>query len=322
MMMIAVVWLWAGVQVAQATLLEDLTLTQKIVLTLANSLSPDYQSTPNDMSRLMERVAEGEIFVDEEGEAGQGTGTFAYPFQTGIGGEVRSGYLRIASPHRHPELETEQGWRALAEETGTGAKVWFRKVETPAVTYNEVEASLAQGAFVLTVSERRPVEESPAEARTAILKRFDVLLENARRYGLLSDITVELVDGDSDEKGIALSNNDLVNIRGRDTQETSARFRICATDSSGRPLPNVDYYSIQLKGFLARHASVRGAIFNAEKNRYEVHDPPSTGALVDLSFPALKDEEFARDLKQDSRMASDFGIVLEVEAAFKPEIKE
>lgn len=327
---IPAILLWcAGLRVltipsgVQARDLGDLNTTERIVLTLANSLSPDYQSTPDDMPKLMQMVDDGEIFVDEEEEdRGQGKGMYAYSFPLEVADFRGNGYFRIASQARYRSPEEEKGWRLLGEDDGTEAKVWFRTVRTPAVSYNEVEASLSKGNFVLTASLRRPPGESADDARTAILKRFRVLLENAKRYGILANVLIELVDeGDQDEQQ-PLEQNALLNIPGRESNETAVRFRIYAADHTGAPLSNVDYYTIELKGFLGSHAIIEGAAFNEAKKRYEIHDPPATGALVSLIFPSFSNTGFAKALEQDAVMDSGFGIVLEVDAEFKPERRD
>lgn len=308
---------------AEARDLGDLNLTERIILTLANSLSLEHQSTPDDMPRLRQMVDDGEIFVDEEEEErGQGKGMYAYSFPLEIADFRGNGYFRVASQARYRAPEEEKGWRLLGEDDGTEAKVWFRTVRTAAVSYNEVEASLSKGNFVLTVSLRRPPGESADEARTTVLKRFLVLLENAKRYGILANILIELVDGGDQEQHEPLEPNALLNVPGRESEETALRLRIYAADPTGAPLPNVDCYTIELKGFLGPYATLEGAAFNDAKKRYEVHDPPATGALVNLIFPSFNNTVFAKALEQDAAMDSGFGIVLEVDAEFKPERRE
>jgi hypothetical protein len=307
----------------QARELADLNLTERIILVLANSLSPDYQSEPDDMPKLMLMVEDGEIFLDEEEEEqGQGKGMYAYSFPREVADFVGSGYFRIASQARYRKPEEEKGWGLLGEDDATEAKVWFRRVRTDAISYNEVEASLSKGNFVLTVSQRCPPGESAEEARTTILKRFRVLLENAKRYGILADILIELVDEGDEEERKPLEQNALLNIPGGESAPTAARFRIYAADHTGAPLPNVDSYTIELKGFLGPHATLEGAAFNPAKKRYEIHDPPAAGALVTLIFPSFSNNAFAKALEQDAAMDSGFGIVLEVDAEFKPERRE
>lgn len=317
------VWALTPPSGVQARDLGDLNMTERIILTLANSLTPEFQSSPDDMPKLMQMVDDGEIFVDEEEEdRGQGKGMYAYSFPLEIADFRGNGYFRIASQARYRSPEEEKGWRLLGEDDGTEAKVWFRTVRTAAVSYNEVEASLSKGNFVLTASLRRPPGESADEARTAILKRFRVLLENARRYGILANILIELVDGGDQEQNEPLEQNALLNIPGRESDATAIRFRIYAADHTGAPLPNVDSYTIELGGFLGSHATLEGAAFNEAKKRYEIHDPPATGALVSLIFPSFSNKGFAKALEQDAAMDSGFGIVLEVEAEFKPERRE
>ncbi len=316
----AITTAWIAPSPLQARELEDLNLTERIILVLANSLSPDYQSGPEDMPGLMQMVEDGDIFVDEEEEeAGQGKGMYAYSYPLKIGDFRGSGYFRIASQARYRKPEEEEGWRSLGEDGGTGADVWFRTVRTGAVSYNEIQASLSKGNFVLTTSMRRPAGESASQSQEIILERFNVLLENARRYGILANIAIMLVGEDEEEDQEPLEENALLNIPGRDSQESAIRFRIHATDHKGTPLTNVNYYTIELKGFLASYARLQGAAYNEKKERYEIHDPPVSGAVVDVAFPALKNGAFAQALEQDATMSEGFGIVLEVDAEFKPE---
>ncbi len=299
--------------------IEDLNLTERIVLTLANSLEGDeYQYGPDDVSGLVEKA---EFLIDEEsGEKGEGKGVYAYSFRTQMGGFFGSGYLRIASPSRHVEPKAEEGWELLGEDSETGAGVWFRKIRrSEAIRYNEVQASSRKGNLVLTASLRRPPDETATEARRVILEYFGHLLSNATQYGILSRIVIELL---SEEKGQALPGGAVVNIRGSDADETAVRFRVYAADNKGEPLANVDYYAIKLKGALGKFARLEGAAFNQQKNQYEVHDPPKEGIEVGVVFPALNDKEFAGALEQDAKMRAGFGITLDVEATFKPEEKE
>ena len=317
------IWVLTAPSGVQARDLGDLNMTERIVMTLANSLSPDYQTSPDDMPKLMQMVEDGEIFVDEEEEEkGQGKGMYAYSFPLEVADFRGNGYFRIASQARYRAPEEEKGWRLLGEDSDAEAKVWFRTVRTAAVSYNEVEASLSRGNFVLTASLRRPPGESADEARTTILKRFRLLLENAKRYGILANVLIELVNGGGREEQEPLEQNALLNIPGGESNETAVRFRIYAADHTGAPLPNVDYYTVELKGFLSPYATIEGAAFNAAKKRYEVHDPPATGALVSLIFPSFSNKVFAKALDQDAAMDSGFGIVLEVDAEFKPERRE
>ena len=309
--------LLAPMSLARARGLEDLNLTERIVLVLANSLSPDYQSGPDDMPELMQMVEDGDIFVDEEEEeAGQGKGMYAYSYPMKIGDFRGSGYFRIASQARYRKPEEEEGWRSLAEDGGSGAKVWFRTIRTGAVSYNEVQASLSKGNFVLTTSMRRPAGESASQARGIILEQFNVLLENAKRYGILSNIVIEFA---KEEKAERLGYNDLLNILCRQSGATAVPFKVYAEDYKRNRLPNVDFYTIKVEGFLARHAKFEGASYNKEKERYEIHNAPVEGAQVVLILPPLRDGGFANDLEQNELLSSDYGITLEVDAVFKPE---
>jgi hypothetical protein len=303
-----IIWLFASVPAIEAREIEDLNLTERITLTLANSISERYQYGADDVGELMERA---DFYIDEE------EGIYSYSFRIRVDSFRGSGYHRISSLARYPKPKTEEGWRLLGEDPETRTKVWFREVRrSEADVYNEVQASLKSGNLALTVSLRRPAEEPPSQAQKVILERFRRLIDNAQRYGILSRIVIAMV---SREELRPLTDNALVNILGRRAEETRVRFRVYAVDYQGNRLANVEYYAFKLGGFLGRFARLEGAgvSFNAEKNQYEVHGLQE--AEVNLIFPAFKDKEFAKALEKDEKMQSDFGITLDVDVAFKPE---
>jgi hypothetical protein len=306
-----VVFVLAALPAFSAREMEDLNLTERIVLTLANSMSREYQYEPDDVSRLMKRA---DFYIDEErGSEGQGKGLFSYSFRTRVGDFSGSGYFRIASPALYRKPKTEEGWSFLGEDSETKASVWSREVErSRAEKYNEVEASLKRGNLVLTVSLRRPPEESASEGREAVLRRFGMLVENARRYGILCRVVIEMVSG---EEGRELADGCLLNVPGRESDETRMSFRIYTVDHKGDRLANIDRYVITLGGFLGKFARIEGAAFNRQKNQYEVTGRPEVA--VRLVFPAVKDREFAQAMRQDAKMRSGFGIVVDVDVTFK-----
>jgi hypothetical protein len=292
----------------------ELDLTDRILLTLANSLSEDYQYGPRDLPDIKERP---DFLIDEEtGEEGLGRGSYAYSFRSEVGNFASSGYFKIAALSHYRAPKEEEGWGRLNSDDATGADIWFRKVRpSEVVSYNEVEVTAAKGNLGLTVSFRRPLGEPAEDARRIALEAFLRLIENARKNGLLFRILAEWIGDGAAEQ---LEENALLNIRGRENEETRVRLRIKAVDHLGTPLANVEMYAVTLKGFLGRHARIEGASFNREKGRYEIHDPPEDGARVLVVFPALDDAEFAAALDQDGGLRSDFGIVLDVDVMFKP----
>jgi hypothetical protein len=293
--------------------MDALNLTDRILLTLANSLSPEYQYGPKDLKDIKERP---DFMIDEEsGAEGRGLGAYAYSFRSQEGPFSGSGYFKIASPARYRPPKENEGWGLLGKEEATGTEVWFRKVrKSETVNYNEVEATLVKGNFVLTASFRRPAEEPAAQARQMAEESFARLLDNARKYGLLYRILVELVD---ESAGEPLPEDSLLNLKGQDDEETSVRLRLREADFQGKPLENVEVYTIKLGGFLGKYARLEGAAFNQAKKQYEVHDPPADGIQVSVVFPAMKEGNFAKALEQDATMRRGFGIVLNVEATFK-----
>ena len=303
-----IVWLFAGAGVIQGREIEDLNLTEKITLTLGSSISEKYQYDPDDVGELMERA---DFYIDEE------EGIYSYSFRIRVGTFKGSGYHRISSLARYPKPKTEEGWRLLGEDLETKAKVWFREVRrSEADIYNEVQASLKSGNLVLTVSLRRPAEEPRSQAQEVILERFRRLLDNAQRYGILSRVVIAIV---SREEVQPLTDDALVNILGRRAEETRVRFRVYAVDYEGNRLSNVDYFTFKLGGFLGSFASLEGngVFFNDKKNQHEVRGLQE--AEVNLIFPAFNDEEFAQALEQNEKMQSDFGIIFDADAVFKPE---
>lgn len=303
-------WLFPGADICGAQGTKDLTLTQRIALTLANSMSDKFQYGPPDVADLMQRP---DFYLDED------EGMYSYSFRTKVGSFLGSGYFRIASPSQYKAPKTEEGWKLLGEDRDTLAKIWFREVrKSEAVSYNEIEATLSKGNFVLTASLRRPPDESAGDTREVILERFAGLISNAKRYGILSNILVEMIGGDVSER---VEDGALLNILGKDNDETRVVFRICAADYQGKPLANVDFYTIKLGGFLGQFARVEGAEYNRAKSQYEVHEPPRSGARVELVFPALNAREFAAAMGENARIQDDFGITFEVDATFKPEKK-
>ena len=290
----------------------DLNLTERITLTLANSISEEYQYGPDDAADLMDRP---DFYLDEE------EGIYTYSFRIKGARHPRygtfdgSGYYRIASPTQYRKPKTEEGWRLLGEDEETRALVWFREVrKSETQKYNEVQASLKSGNLTLTVSLRRPMEESPAEAEKVILERFGQLIDQARRHGILCRVVIEMV---SEEEIRPLAEGALVNILGQEAEETRVPFRIYSLDYQDNRLTNIDCYIIKLRGALGKFARIEGAVFNEEKHQYEVHDQAE--AEVELVFPALAEKAFARALEENSQMRSGFGIIIDVDVSFKPE---
>ena len=290
----------------------DLNLTERIALTLANSISEEYQYGPDDVGDLLDRP---DFYLDEE------EGIYTYSFRIKGARHPRygtfdgSGYYRIASPTQYRKPKTEEGWRLLGEDEETRALVWFREVrKSETQKYNEVQASLKSGNLTLTVSLRRPTEEPAAEAEKVVLERFNQLIDQARRYGILCRIVIEMV---SEGEMRPLAEGALVNILGQEAEETRLSFRIYSLDYQDNRLTNIDFYIIKLRGALGKFARIEKAVFNQEKHQYEIHDRAE--AEVDLIFPAFANKAFARALQEDARMGSDFGIVIDVDVTFKPE---
>jgi hypothetical protein len=294
-----------------------LSITDRILLTLANSIGREARYGSGDLPEIRNRP---DFMIDEEsGGEGQGGGAYAYSFRSQEGSFSGSGYFKIASPARSRETRPEEGWQALPADETTGAAVLFRKVRrSEVVAYNEVEVTAAKGSFVLTVSLRRPPGEASDAAREAAREAFSRLLENARKYGLLFRIQLEFLD---DRSGEPLEEDALLNVRGAPDEETTVRLRLRAVDSKGAALPNVKAYLIKLKGALGPLARLEGASFNSAKGQYEIQDPPAEGPVVSVVFPGLRSRDFASALERDAGLRRGFGIVLNVEATFK-DLKE
>lgn len=297
---------------ASARELADLNLTERITLTLANSISQEYQYGIDEVGDLMRR---SDFYIDEE------EGIYSYSFRIKEAYHPRygtfdgSGYYRIASSIWYRKPKTEEGWEFLGEDEKTGAMVWLRGVQkSRAEKYNEVQASLKRGNLTLTVSLRRPSEELPEESEEAVLERFNTLIENAKKYGILCRIIIEMVEKD---QTLLLADNTLVNIPGRKNKETQVPLRIYTVDYKGSPLSNIEYYGIKLEGTLGQFARIENATFNEEKHQYEVYD--AAEAHVILVFPALEEEEFFRALEEDENLREGFGIGVNVNVAFKSE---
>jgi hypothetical protein len=294
--------------------IQGLNRTARILLTLADSLNPQYRYGPGDLAGIRERP---DFLIDEDsGTPGEGKGSFAYSFRFNIGEFASSGYLKIFSLPSTPSEQPEEGWNDLGVDSPTGAGVQFRRVrKSAAVGFNEVSAVSAKGNLMFAVSLRRPPGETEAAARQAVLGFFARLLENAGRYGLLYRIRVLVMDA---EEGEPLADNAVLNSAGRENEETSIPLKIAAVDDQGKVLPDIDYYTIRLNGFLGRFARIEGAVWNWEKGLYEAHNPAADGAEIRLVYPALADANFSQALRQDEIRREGFGIVLNVDAAFKP----
>jgi hypothetical protein len=292
---------------------QDLNRTDRILLTLADSLDPRARYGPGDLAAMRERPDFG---IDEDaGTSGEGRGSFAYSFRFSIGSFASSGYLKIVSPPSAPGGAAEEGWIDLGTDVPTGAAVRFRKVRrSEAVSFNEVAAELTKGNLTFAVGLRRPPDEPEAGARREILAFFGRLLDNARRHGLLFRIVLRALDPEEDEP---LAENGLLNSPGREDEETAISLKVAAVDDRGAVLPDVDLYAIRLDGFLARFARIEKAAWNQAKGRYEVRQPPGDGAEIRLIYPPLSNREFAQALRQDETRRRGFGIVLNVDAEFK-----
>jgi len=292
--------------------LPDLNRTDRILLTLADSLDPRARYGPDDLAAIRERP---DFRIDEDsGTSGEGKGSFAYSFRFAVGGFSASGYLKIVSPPAAPG-DAEEGWTDLGIDGPTGAAVRFRKVrKSESVSFNEVAAELTKGNLTFAVGLRRPPDEPDAAARREALAFFARLLDNARRHGLLFRIVLRVLDPEQDEP---LGENGLFNSPGREDEETAISLKIAAVDDRGAVLPDVDIYAIRLSGFLARFARIEKAVWSQAKGRYEVRHPPQDGAEIRLIYPALSNREFAQALRQDETRRRGFGIVLNVDAEFK-----
>jgi len=285
--------------------IEELNLSERITLTLANSISPDYRFGPDDIEALMRRM---DFYADP------GEGIYTYSFRIQEGNFTGRGYYRVAEPGNYPKPKSDEGWVYMGEDRESGAKVWFREMRKARVApYNEVQASVERN-LVLTTSMRRPAEESREKAREAVLERVTEFIKNARLHGILSRVEVELVGAERTEQ---VADGGLLNLLGRERQATSVLFRVYALDHQERPAVNVDKYIIKLGGFLGRFASIEGATFNAKKERYEVPAAQGGGADITLVIPAMAAGEFARALEQNAVLKEGYGIVVDVNAAYR-----
>jgi hypothetical protein len=293
--------------------ISDLNLGERTALTLANSISEDYYYDPDDVADVLRRP---DFYIDEE------EGVYSYSFRVKEAYHPRygtfdgSGYYRIASSVRYAKPKTEEGWILSEEDETTNALVWFREIrKSQTQHYNEVQASLQSGGLTLTVSLRRPAEEPVQEAKEVVLERFNTLLENAKKYGILCRVVVERVENNEQVK--ALPDRALVNTLGDENEETRMFLRIYTVDYKDTPVSNIDYYELKLKGALGGFARVENASFNEEKGQYEIHEVAE--ATIVLVFPALEQEQFAHALKEDENLREGFGIRLDIDVTFKSE---
>jgi len=286
----------------------DLTRTERILLALANSLSPDYQYGPEQLADIAGRP---DFQIDEAaGAQGEGQGVYAYSFRSDIGGFAASGYFKISAASG-AALVRGAGWEDAGRDAASGAEVSLRRVRrTQDAPFNEVEARLTKGGLVLTVSLRRPPEEAPAASRKAALALFVRLLDNARRYGLLFRIRIVLADQPNAD---IWPENGLLNSAGRPKDETVLSLRLEAVDDQGRSLTGVSRFVIHVMGRLAGFARIEGAVRKAD-GLYEVPDPGPNGAVIRLAYPALDDPKFSKALGEDQALRTGFGIVLNVDA--------
>ena len=298
---------------AWARTVEDLSRPERIVLTLGNSISEQYQYQADDLEQLAQRP---DFYIDEP----EGIYSFSFRLKEAehpqYGRYDGSGYYKIDVPRHYRDPEVTEGWEPVKEPSETPVKVWFREVrESSDESFNEVRAFLNTGNLVFTVSLRRSVQEPPGEARDVALARLDKIIENAKRYGLLSRVVIELV-GETEPQ--SLDEGAVANYRVERSGETRVRMRVRAEDYEGRPLDNVAYFTVSLKGDLARFARIEEALFNEKEQRYEVHFPRQGVADVTLVMPAADNEEFAEAIDANDLLTEDFGITLEADVVLKP----
>ncbi|MBE0479200.1 hypothetical protein IBX65_08840, partial [Candidatus Aerophobetes bacterium] len=293
--------------------ISDLSLTERIALTLANSISEDYQYGPDEASDVLRRP---DFYIDEDEEVYSYSFRIKEAYHPRYGTFDGSGYYRIASSVRYGKPKTEEGWALVGKDETTNALIWFREIRKSGVQkYNEVQASLKSGNLTLTVSLRRPAEEPSQEAKDAVLERFNTLLESAKKHGILCRIVIELVE--SDEQVTSLADSALVNVVGKKNEETQMFLRVYTVDYKGSPVSNIDYYALKLKGALGGFARIENASFNEEKGQYEIHDVSEANII--LVFPPLEQEQFARALTEDENLREGFGITMDVDVIFKSE---
>ena len=278
---------------------DDLGLTERIILTLANSVRPDYQYNPDDVNDLMQQ---GDVYIDEE------QGIYTQTFREKIGDFKSSGYYRIATPSLTDVPKEEKGWIPLEGGRDSEAGFWYRDVRnTQTGDYNEIQAELDGGNLILTVSMRRSAAEPAGQAQQDIAQRFQVFLENAVRYGLFNQVVVEFMTGQGEA---AVAQGDFLNVIGSEDESTRLNFKVYAVDGKGNRLANVDLFSVKFMGSLGQYAHLENGQFNEEKGYYEVRGGPET--LLTIILPPFKDERFADALEADAKKTTGFGLDIDV----------
>ena len=250
-----------GLKAGHAASVAELSLGDRILLTIAATANPDVEFTADDMAELRDRE---DFYIDEE------EGLYLYSYPVEIAGFESSAYYRISSPTQFKKPKAEEDWLRLTDRAPGGASVWFRSVaRSGAEPYNEVQASAKKGKLVLTTSMRRPPNEPREQAQAAIEKDFQLLLDMGKKYGILSRLVIARLGPDSDE-GERLDDDALVNVLGNGQEENRVSFRVHALDDKGAVDRNVAYFSIKVTGMLAPYARIDGAAYNAEKAQFEV----------------------------------------------------
>jgi|GEM_PF-5300307 len=177
------------------------------------------------------------------------------------------------------------GWKVVRTDPKTGAEILSRRIEkSDAAKYLAIGARKKIGKVVLTVSQRRPLDEAVDVAAADITKRFDTFLAQANRNKLFGgQIKLILTSREGQPE---LGNGEPLLFSVDDMNSEVVTIRVDLTGPDGEAMTDIKHVSFQIGGDFA---PVIGAKINDKPvdltKRYLEKEPKSSLTLT-LTIPA------------------------------------
>jgi len=144
------------------------------------------------------------------------------------------------------------------------------------------------GPVILTIAQRRLVNEPPAAAAKELTDRFAVFLASAKQNGILGGQIKMLRAADS----LTINPGEPLPVSIDDTKESSLVLRLESTDGEGNPVDNVDYITVRLGGTFGSIATLKykdQTLKPDKAGRYVLKDPGKACELTVTIPPANSD---------------------------------
>jgi len=215
--------------------------------------------------------------------------TYAMNFGVNENGVDNRGFYRITVGEELVDA-AKGGWTVLRTEAATGAEILWKTIDkSDADKYLQIAARKKVGRVVMTIAQRRGLNENVQTAADDVAKRFTAFLAQANRCKLFgAKIRMVLVNRDDQPE---LGSGEPLLFSTSDTEEQQIIVRIEVTDGDDKPIADLKHVSLELGGSLAPIVKTTIAGNNVDLTKRHLEKNPQPVFDVTITVPPTQNPE-------------------------------